>query len=83
MLLCHGVERNRNLERSVHKPVDILLCRCSSGDSTARLWKLTDSGSHDLPIVLPHEPVGRASQECNRDVTTVHWNVSEPRPPAG
>ena len=58
-------------------------CRCSSGDSTARLWRLTDTGSHDLPIVLPHEPVGRASQECNRDVTTVHWNVSEPHPLLG
>ena len=46
-----------------------------SGDSTARLWQLRDSGSCDSPLVLPHEPVGPASQECNRDVTTVHWNV--------
>ena len=47
-----------------------------SGDSTARIWRLGDGQSHDSPIVLPHEPVGSTSQECNRDVTTVHWNVS-------
>ena len=47
-----------------------------SGDSTARLWRLGDGVSHDSPVVLPHEPVGSTSQECNRDVTTVHWNVS-------
>ena len=48
----------------------------SSGDSTARLWRLREDRSHDPPIVLPHEPVGSSSQKCNRDVTTVHWNVS-------
>ncbi len=50
---------------------------CSrSGDSTARLWHLNEDGSHEPPMVLPHEPVGGVTQECNRDVTTVHWNVS-------
>ena len=51
------------------------LCFCSSGDSTARLWRLREDRSHDPPVVLPHEPVGSGTQKCNRDVTTVHWNV--------
>ena len=47
-----------------------------SGDSTARLWRLEEGGAGHTPsIVLPHQPVDSASQECNRDVTTVHWNV--------
>eukprot|EP00731_Ephydatia_muelleri_P013537 Em0007g847a len=42
--------------------------------TTIRERALVQGGSHDQPIVLPHEPVGGASQEFSRDVTTVHWN---------
>lgn len=52
-----------------------------SGDSTARLWHIdTDcSGQQSNSIVLSHQPLtgGHATSESNnRDVTSVHWNVS-------
>ena len=62
---------------------------CSSGDSTARLWTITNDGvtQEGDTVVLTHTPLQQSSSSSttsnssgggnnNRDVTTVHWSVS-------
>ena len=57
----------------------------SSGDSTARLWTVTndDVTQEGDAVVLPHTPIQQSggsssssSSSGGNDVTTVHWSVS-------
>ena len=59
----------------------LYLSLSSSGDSTARLWHIEGEGSGQQTesIVLSHQPLTGSqitSEGGNRDVTSVHWNVS-------
>lgn len=57
-----------------------IICVSSSGDSTARIWDMTDSTKKDpkeLQIVLRHcISKGGTEVPSNKDVTSLDWNVS-------
>lgn len=58
---------------------NLMLCLfCSSGDSTARIWNLSEnSTSGSTQLVLRHcIREGGQDVPSNKDVTSLDWNVS-------
>ena len=55
-------------------------CVCRSGDSTARIWNLSEnSSSGSTQLVLRHcIREGGQDVPSNKDVTSLDWNVSYP-----
>lgn len=50
---------------------------CSSGDSTARIWDMSDNCKSPNQLVLRHcIQKGGTEVPSNKDVTSLDWNVS-------
>ena len=45
-----------------------------SGDTTARIWSIPESGRSISTLILKHAK-GKSNEKC-KDVTTLDWNVS-------
>lgn len=55
----------------------ILICLPSSGDSTARIWDMSDNSTCPNQLVLRHcIQKGGTEVPSNKDVTSLDWNVS-------
>lgn len=53
------------------------LLASGSGDSTARIWDMSDNASSSHQLVLRHcIKQGGAEVPSNKDVTSLDWNVS-------
>ena len=74
---CSFTKWDEEIYYFIHVVFSSLISACRSGDSTARIWNLTENSNSPHQLVLRHcIREGGQDVPSNKDVTSLDWNVS-------
>ena len=74
---CSFTNWDEEIYYFIHVVFSSLISACRSGDSTARIWNLTENSNSPHQLVLRHcIREGGQDVPSNKDVTSLDWNVS-------